>query len=466
MAFTARFVDGISATAGVRLPVNDGTTWTVLHDEVDLSPPALKRAWAGSLATDGETLSASAFENRVLRLPLRLYATSEALRVAQLQTLARELNRETNIFELDTGVAPVFFRTYRSPDFGLVRDGPDTWKITLNVVAAPAAVGLREDLAPVTVSNDPAAALNGCYFDLTGIKGDIAAPIVLKDTTGLRSFGLLAVRQHGTPSDYTFFTQAELQSLGSDTANPGGGPDAAMSGIGTNNYARTSFATTTTMAQRIAWTISFNATQRLQMRGEFRVYAIVRRSDATSVMKVRCRTATMTGETFTIPATTDRQILDLGVVAYGTMAPARPGLAAVDAAVGNGTLAFDASRESGTGTLDWDLLFAIPADEASLSWWTGGASYTAQDALIDSVNAQVYRITNGGDPFAGTAEVYDEVNIDVDGGFPQVVPNQTNRFYLLTSAGSSPYVGADKSHSQVISGHYWPQYLYVRPAGS
>lgn len=468
MPFTARFVDGISASATVRLTVNDGTTWTLLRDEVDLSPPRLKRGWAG-LLTDGETLSWSAFENRVLHLPLVLEASTEALRVAQMQTLARELNRETNFFELDTGVAPVFFRTYRSPDFDLDTGyGANAWKVTLNVYAAPCAVGLREDIGAVTVANNPASA-NGCYFDLTGIKGDVAAPVVLKDTTGLRQWGALAVRQHGTPSDHVFFAQAESLTLGVNTANPGGGPDAAMSGTGTNNFVRTSFANTN-WDGRLEWVLSGGTdAQKRALRGDFRFYVTVRRSDATSGMSVMFSSDNgAAGEQLAVALSTSRQVIDLGVVSFGAAGPARPGLAATEAPVRAPNLNILARRESGSGTLDWDNVFLIPADECALAWWTGGVTLTSLDGVIDSVNEAVYAIENGGDPFAGTADVHDiDGVIVVDGGFPEVMPNQTNRFYLLTSgSGLLPMDGSDVTLTQSISAHYWPHYLYVRPAAS
>jgi hypothetical protein len=330
----------------------------------------------------------------------------------------------------------------------------------VDIPAEPFAYGLREDIGAVTVTNDPAAGSNGMFFDVSSVKGDVAAPLVLKSTSGLDALAILATRQHGTPSDLVFFMQAEGGSLSNDTTNPGGGPDAAMSGTGTNNYVRTSFATVPTMAQRVLLTPgSATDAQKLAIRGTYRVFAIVRRSDTTSVMTMNYFIPSLyASSTVTIPGEVYRQLVDMGTLTIGGDAPASPGRFSTQAPASVGTLNFQAQRVSGTGTLDWDAVLLIPADEQMMIMSSVG---TANGVLIDSENEMVYWFESGADPFAGTADVGGTL-FAIAGGFPKVLPGQTNRFYFVTASTSTSPNHA-KASTESISAHYWPRYLTVRP---
>ncbi|MGA4726297.1 hypothetical protein ACPB67_02655 [Micromonospora taraxaci] len=165
-----QFVDTVSASPTVRLDLNNESPWATAG--VDFSPPPLKYAWSGTLLTDGERPSAAAYGNRRLGLSLELIAGSQDAAADAMQALWRELNRPTNVlkYQPEGATNPVFFRTLRSMD-NAVQDYPGTGAgvlrtVSVEIAAEPFAVGLRETLSQVTVSNDSSegAALNANPF--------------------------------------------------------------------------------------------------------------------------------------------------------------------------------------------------------------------------------------------------------------------------------------------------------------
>ena len=200
--------------------------------------------------------------------------------------------------------------------------------VILEIPADPFAYGLREQLGPYTLNNDLAAGSNGGYIDLTGIIGDVEAPCLVHDTTAWRAFGMLAIRTHDTDA-MVWWKQAESMTLGTDTTNPGGAADAAMSGSGTTNYVRTSFGTTSLVA-RVNWDISADVTtsdQRRCLPGTYRVFAFVRRSGTSATMTIQARmgastaTGIVTGTTVTLAASSSRMLVDLGDTVVHVMLP-------------------------------------------------------------------------------------------------------------------------------------------------
>lgn len=456
-----QFVSAPAETATVRFDFNedawaDDSSWPE-HDGFSLGAPTLEGD------PDGVDVQ---YGFRSLTFSLIVKGSRPAA-LARQSALAREILRQTNWlrFQLDEYSPPVWFRTYRTApgelSFEHLRRGRNTdiWGLGVTLTADPFALGERRTGTPVTVSNDPAAGANGCFFDVTGVVGDAPAAVSLAASSPLRASFLLAARQHGTPSDLIFFKQAESASaLIADTTNPGGGPDAAMSGAGTNNYLRTTFATDATLQPRVAWTMSEFSTlaAKRALNGRFRVLAAVRRTDATSPITVRASvTGGETGATVTTVLSTARQLVDLGVL---TLAAQLPTLDGSDASpVVPRTLNLAAARASGTGSLDWDVVFIIPADEMTL---TRVGSNVTSTFLVDSENEMVYA-HDAGDPFLGTAPLQ-FTSGTLAGAFPTVAPGETNRFYLLLGSVNDTFgAGHDKTLTQTITPHYWPRYLYL-----
>lgn len=149
----------VSPVTQIRLDINDYITWGTTYDS-DFSPPALKTAWASTLMADGELQTASAYENRRLKLALELKKTTPDGIATELQKLSKELNRDGNFLKWQPAgmTNPVFFRTIRSSET-TVQDYPgDGTFRTVDVVvqAEPFAYGLKETLPTTTVYNDPA----------------------------------------------------------------------------------------------------------------------------------------------------------------------------------------------------------------------------------------------------------------------------------------------------------------------
>ena len=473
MALICKFVDSIASVPTTRLDINDGTTWTVTKFEPGL--PRLRRAASANAMSHGIFVSSSTYDARRLMITLVLNAATADANGTEIQKLARELDRTDNylMYQPNGFTKPVFFRTLRS-DFAQLEQfvGSTAYQGTIEVLAEPFALGLKEAIGPVTVNNDPAAGSNGLFVDATGVIGDVAAPAVIVDTTMAPASLILGVRQTGTPSDLIFFKQAESCSLFTDTTNPGGGPDAAMSGAGVNNFVRCSFATAT-LIKRLTWVVSSDATtvaQRLAMRGRYNVLAIVRRSDATSVIRMAASNVATVNDAVTVPLSTARQIVSLGLVSL-SVEPTSNGAVgyATDLPVKPRDLQIHMARDSGAGTIDVDFLMLLPADSATMfvSGHIVAGDDAASDLVIDSMQSAVISIDDAGDPF--TTGVVNDFYTSKVGGFPQVVPNQTNRFYLLTASSADstkPFTTHTKSGTQAVTVNYWPRYLFVRPSAT
>jgi hypothetical protein len=251
LANLVQFVDAISASPGVRLDLNQtaatSNAFAVDIEGMDLSPPPMRRSVFNSMLSDGDHIGATAFENRVLKIPIRVIRTAGTDATAtMIQNLARELNRPTNLLKVqfDGATAPVFFRTFRAPDYTLSMLRfliKDTAVVTMEIPAEPYALGLEESLGSITVNNDPAAGSNPLYFDVAAAscKGDVPTPLYMKTTSSLAGASvILATRRRGIPANGTFFVQAENATNGVDTADQA---DANASG---GNEVRTTFATT------------------------------------------------------------------------------------------------------------------------------------------------------------------------------------------------------------------------------
>ncbi len=451
--------------------MNDGTIWRC--NSFDAPPPKLRRAMSSNAMRDGVFVSSSQYESRRIVARFQIFRSSRDLAAVQLQLLARELDRTDNYLKLqhDGASKPVFFKLYRS-DSTAIRDIPgqaSAYECEVEFLAEPFALGLRESAGPYTLNNDPAAASNGHYIDITGVIGDVAAPCVLVNTGDDRACGRIAVRQHGTPSDMDAFYafQAEDATLGTDTTDPGGGPDAAMSGAGTNNYARTSFATLSTLSARISQDFTFSTAEGLAAVGAYRVLAVVRRSDNTSDIRVRAAVDhSGIGARYTsavaVPKRTNRQVVDLGLLSLEPPARRIGAYNSSELGPAEATFYLDAGRDSGAGTLDWDYALLLPADEAQMVWRVNGS--TSDELVIDGGSETVFRTADGVDPFDSTATITGApVGIGVAGGFPSLVPNQTNRFYYIAYETDDAVVKGDTSTWSV---HYWPRYLSVRPSAS
>ncbi|HEY9418414.1 MAG TPA: hypothetical protein VIQ30_26930 [Pseudonocardia sp.] len=476
MATTIQFVSHVPAIDGVtptvRLDLNSQSLGLMVDvDGIDLTPPPLQRSMASTLMVDGELVVASAHGNRLIEIPLRpLGGTAENVAVT-MQALARELARPTNVLkvQLDGMTDPVYFKTYRAPDYDLVLRrfllnlGTMT---TLKLPAEPYALGAVETaLSNITVNTNPSAGTNPCLMDVTGIKGDWLTPALIRMPTstvvlGDNAMSALSTRRRGTVSATPFLRELDSGTsltLGTDTTHPGN--DVLYSGAG-SNYARTTFATNAAMVTRLSGNIASGSAS-TDLRGMYRVFLRCAKSVAGDDIQVRLQwgpTATLvTNATTPAGGTTARHLIDLGLIQIPQGAdPIFDGPSGRELSVENMAFILQAQRVSGSGNLQMDCLLLMPADsDFGLAKWMTGAS--GSDLFIDSGSGNIH-FRNG------TASVVSSIAPEISGGWPMLQPGQTTRIFFLDS------IGISWSHAfRTIAGvyvYYWPRYLVVRPAGA
>lgn len=469
MSFDLAFVDSIATSPTVRLDLNaaDGTGFKCMLEGTDFGMPSLRRATSGTLLADGEHVSASAYGNRVLTLQLDLSHLGKDAAAAKVQLLARELNRSANFlrYKADTS-DEVTFLTLRSPISRSVWDQVDM-AFTVQVLAQPFALGAKASLTLVTVTNNPAAATNGSYIDITGIKGDVETPaqVLLKGLDGGSTFHadlIIGTRRRGTPSSAVFFLQCESMATHSDTSLPGN--DAAMSGAG-SNYARTTF---TTPAMTLRLTASpFPAAAGVDLRGTYRMYAMLRGNNA-STFEIRwdleAGSATYSSPTFThVPlSSTNRTLVDLGQVTMPLGAdPVYDGYSGTEKSIVGAILRLNAGRTAGAGNLDWDYLALVPDDPERGDDWMSMRLSLTQDCVIDGPNDMIHPQT------VAATTLPSAPTISRSGRVPMLSPGVNQRWIMLRPdrAGVDAVYGDRIGATFDATISYWPRYLLVRPSG-
>jgi hypothetical protein len=297
----------------------------------------------------------------------------------------------------------------------------------------------------------------GNMLDVTGVTGDVETPAkILMSSGGANMAPVVSVRRHGTVTDISPVVQAEHMTQGTDTTV---GTDATMAN---GQRSRCSFATNAAMATRLTTDLPYSGgLPRVAARGTYRLFAVVASSATTNTYALRYRVTSVfggaiemaLGDTVTYVATgTGRQVAGLGLL----QVPAGPdpvwdGYGA-EASVGSVAVQIQAQRVSGTGSLDFDYVAALPADKEYLELAT-----TYLDIVADGVQDAVY--TPGGFGEVTGAAV---PPIARAGTVPMLSPNQTNRLYLLRpdGLGTGWVRGADvRSRTATVTITYWPRTL-------
>jgi hypothetical protein len=468
MASVVQFVDSVAASPTVRLDLNSTSgPFMVAESGIDLSPPPFREAVASTLLQDGDHIAAGAFGNRTVKLPLKLvYAASTDAAATAMQNLARELNRPRNILkmQLDGATSPVFFRTFRAPSFVLSMLRlllTANTEIILEIPAEPFAYGLLETpVSAVTVSTDPAAGSNGCFVDVTGVKGDVESPAIISWPASAISTNhklATAMRRRGTPANVPFFLQAEAMTQGTDTTTQPN--DANFSGSG-NNYSRCTFSTTATMATRLS--VTTLGSSGVDLRGRYKVFLRYRKNTSTDGINLEMRfvdplgSVEIVNDTFATPNTTSITTAYLGEISMPMGADPIYGSDGTEIAVSNSVLLrIRAERTSGSGSIDFDFPTFVPADDrfALTEWRTTAGTTRVLDAEDTSARA-----IDGSGNIVGAAAPY------ISGGYPLLSPGQTNRLYLIRNVDD----GSVWSLTTVspVSVSYHPRYLTVRPAST
>lgn len=467
---TWQFVDSIAASPSVLLDLN-AAPFAVDVKRVDLSPPDFDQSWSDNSLAHGSRLSWERALNRVLAIPIHLTTTSVASHATALENLGNRL-AQNGLLKVQYGATPVYFRTFGNPKYAIKvrRALQDSSSIDLQIAAEPFAYGPRIEVpgSPFTLSNDPSIA-TGCKFDISGILGDVPTPLLMVVTSTGATNGVvnkwshIATRRRGTPSNIDCVVQGEGMTLGTDATVVAG--DAAMSGSSKLRIT----PGTTGMVLRGSDTFPANGTPALDNRGEYLVYARVAKVTAGDTWDVQLKY----GQSSTaILASNDIQrcpagvngpfFLNLGKVPCPIGPdPMSHGFSGVDTKALVAFIGLYAQRVAGTGALDIDYLYFVPADDQTLiiDWPATDVQY-AIDGTTDSGGA-VY-----GFPYPAMDEIL-TVNplpkIVGGGGFPEVTPGVTNRIYWLRNVDPTGVVDA-VGNTTTIRAFYWPRWREaIRP---
>jgi hypothetical protein len=461
-----QFVDAVSATANIRLSLS-AAPWSVLLAGTDVSPPPLRRAVVSTLLADGAIIPAAAYDNRSVRLHLQLDSNVPGTAATQVQLLRRELDRARNIlrWQPEPAIPPVYFMTHRSPEtIDLIDHGIGLYDFSVDLLAEPFSLGHREDVGGITVNRDPNAGSNARFFEITGVKGDVETPlrVTIPGSAIVNRQTLFALRRRGTPSAQPGFIQAESMTLGTDTTVPGGsdgtGGAASPSGAGSNT-ASTSFATNT-LITRLS-TTAFPSSPSVDARGTYRFFVRVRpgTSGATFSLQLQHGVRAISNPTVTAtPSSTNFTMVDLGLVQMPEgVDPVLDGPGGTELTVVGVPLSLKAQRLTGTGTLIWDNLIAVPADDrfGIVSW---GAT-TPTNFVYDGTSRTVYGLDASG-------RVADISTTGLSGDFMVVSPGVTNRITYINDVNPVPVTSDPVASTTLVTCSYWPQYLACRPVSS
>jgi hypothetical protein len=454
----------MTASPTVLLDLHDGNPFRVSYGW-DMSPAKYDKGWASSPMRHGARNTRSVAQNITLTIQLEMRSTTDSAAATAIENLGRQL-AANNILKVQTGAPnPVFYRTFGNPDYAMqVRNTLlRTTQLQLQIDAEPFAYGVRVDLGTFTVSNDPTAATNPCRFDVTGVQGDVATPLMLVSTTtgstgapsGLTNkWSHFATRRRGTPGNYSNLVQGEAMTLGTDASTVA---DANAAG---GSKARISFATNTTLTPlRLSDSFPANGVSTVEARGEYRVYARVAQTVAGDTISLQLgygssSTSLVLNDAQIVPAVTSFCFVDLGFVPVPTYAdPGTLGYSGVASKVQMPFIGLYASR-TGTGNLDIDYLYFVPADESTLivKFPSNDTTY-AIDGTTEA-GGSVYAFTTALDEVISTGAA---PQITAGGGFPELIPGATNRIHFIRNVdptGVSDPVG----NTTTFAAYYWPRW--------
>lgn len=330
-----------------------------------------------------------------------------------------------------------------------------------------------------TVSYDDlsATAVRGVYFEVTGVKGDVETPLIIRvahtpsGVAGTRT--VMGLRRRGDPSRALPTAQMEsaFVTLSTDTTlQP---YDSAMSGMSAGgNFVRCTFATSQVMQMRLSFT-NFPVTGvspypgDVNWRGTYRALLRYRRSNASDVIRLQWTTyingAQIVNTTVTTQTSASIWYADMGLVPVpGGIDQIAYGLSNAEILAGAIDFSIAAQRVSGSGSIDLDCIIFVPADDTfSIVEWSPWSGPWAD--VMDGVNEIIYSVSPGS---SGVDVINPEQPAQLTGGFFSVSPGQTNRITFVANGGGLTSVGGgqDDLRTSVFGrASYYPRYVHVRP---
>jgi len=466
MSALLSFVAAPTETAAVRLDLSRPGEVYVRNDGFTIGKPRF----------DGEPGSTGVdYGYRSLNLEVTVRGTEPAARVV-LQAIAREVLRPRNWlrFQVASGAAPVWFRTYATEpaDLSFENAGDGIWRITVPLVAEAFAYGERVTLPSVTVSNDPAAASNPCSHLLPAIKGDAPAPLRLAvDFSATLNQSEIMIAASPVPAGYTApivwqIGNGDGLTAGADTAAPNNNVE--WSG---GSHRTVSFATTPGMATRLSGTAPGPVPL-----GRYRVLVRVGRNDNASSFALRFGYSGLSEDTAGSPTVTVVRGTDAAGQIFKTWVPLgvfsfpknQNDLAVGDASSYRPQWLLQAQRLSGTGSLVLDAVLLVPVDLRDsepgtmlFSYFPGFGPQHDDVAHWDSDLEAFARVTAFGNVDTG-------IQPWPRGKYPLVHPGVANLLHLLQQTHTArPFFGdlanADNiANSALVTPSYHPRYLHLR----
>lgn len=477
-----KFVDSPSTTATVRYDCNDQAATPVKKvTEFDPGVPTLE----GEPDAVGQQ-----WGFRSPRIVHTIKGT-KAQAMAALSAVSKEQLRRTNwlLFQPSAATSPVWFKTYRTGyeavslervwvrvDGGGTVPLPDTWKITIPLVADAFAYGARVTIPSVQIVQSPADVAGPKYamrYALPAIKGDAPTRLRVSVTpTAGATANSGSEWLIGCVSGTAAMTDAVVGVTGMTPQIDTTGPAA---GTGFFNGVRmvTTFTSGPGLGLRATGTLPVlpRGRYRLDVRCEAVGVADV---DKTYTFKAVYYSAGFgVGQapkiSLTVPgqavAATFRGWVNLGEIAvpFGA-ATAVP--ADVSLTIPAGAFGLDIGSVDTTGTVRFDAFRLIPIDGPTVTNATflGFRPGAGQARLIGGVTG-----TWDGDNetfWASSSGALRDGAVTLEGGFPTADPAAEKNMLIVTavSKGDAPLATTDITYpaaeSQVVVS-YLPRYLHV-----
>lgn len=417
----------------------------------DAPAPEMRRSLASSFLTDGSTVAAEVYGDREIVLTYAIDESTGDAAAALWQTLVRAFSRPQWVEYRGGTTVPVFFRTRacspsRLEEFRLVEPGAKT--VTLEIPADPFAYGLPES-GSVTVPSDPTD--GGMRFTLSGIKGDIPAPLRMDVERSVAGGGGTGRRIVIASSDSGGFRDAR--------AYPGvaGGPWSTVADAGSigGQFARFTGDGATSMLGYAGFP-DVSA-------GEYRVFLRARSSSASTSVALAPTWAVSapTPELWPTGAYGAPSVvgttwawIDLGVVRLPGRARRRSDFD--DAFTMTAYVKILADSPASGVTADIDHLIAIPVPGPD-----GATGKCLGAQLAGDHSTAVFHLDGRAEEIWAGGGAYGDYGWDaVEGGFPCVYPGSPTVVVLITQCG--PTGDSRISESAVVDWSYYPRYLYLR----
>lgn len=469
---TWQFVaDFLTASPTVSLDINSFSTGLMVGDGYNLDPPKYDKGYAANSLRHGSTVVRSVAQNRTLVIPIQVNTSTRDTAATAIELLGKQIAVD-NFLKVQFGSTPVFFRTFANPDYAweVKKTLTQESRVTLTLEAEPFAYGTRVDAGAFTVSNDPANGTNPCRFDISSVTGDVPTPLfMLATSTGasgapsglVNKWTHVSTRRRGTPSGYSNLIQAEDMTQGT------GAVVTADGAFSNGSKSRIGFGTPG-LTLRLSDTFPGNGTATAEARGEYIVYGRFLKTVPGDTVTVQLGY----GASSAAPVFNDAKTLPAGAGGPYTVelgkVPVPPYSDPVNAGPAGGAqlkvllgfVGLYVARTAGSGSVDVDWLYFMPADDKTLITRFPATDVTYAMDGTSREGGSVYSINTALDTINTIASPPQIVG---GGGFPELIPGQTNRIHFLRHVDPTGTVDA-RSDTTTIQCYYWPRWLEaVRP---